>query len=334
MSRTVTSFDVARAAGVSQPTVSRALRNLPGTSAATRARVRVAAEALNYIPSDSARILSSRRTRRIAVVAEELTNPYYAELIEPMRRHLAALDLRTVVVTDTEYQTIGPDVLADGSYDGVILTTTLRDSPLPAFLTSRQTPHVLVNRLLDEAESPSCAVDNAAGSAQIAELLADLGHQCVAVIAGPTRTSNGFERSQALIAGLKAHGIRMRRDMVQRTAFDHDEAADAARSILSRADRPSAIVCGNDVIAFGVLSAAQQLMIVVPEQLTVIGFDDIAMAGWPALGLTTVRGDLDLLAGTAVELLASEMQEPSRPAQVVRIPTSLVLRSTHAEARV
>ncbi|WP_208024326.1 LacI family DNA-binding transcriptional regulator [Amycolatopsis pithecellobii] len=103
MVKRVTSFDVAKLAGVSQPTVSRALRNMPGTSPHTRQKVRWAAEQLTYIPSDSARSLSTTRSRRIAVVSEELTNPYYPELVEPLRRHLADHDLRTVVITDSEH---------------------------------------------------------------------------------------------------------------------------------------------------------------------------------------------------------------------------------------
>ena len=94
----VTSFEVARLAGVSQPTVSRALRNLPGASPETRARVMAAARELSYIPSASGRVLSTSRTRRVAVVVEELTNPYYPQLVEPLRRELAEHGLRMVLV--------------------------------------------------------------------------------------------------------------------------------------------------------------------------------------------------------------------------------------------
>jgi DNA-binding LacI/PurR family transcriptional regulator len=329
VARKVTGFDVARRAGVSQPTVSRALRNLPGTSPETRAKVLHAATELSYVPSDSARALSTRSTHRVAVVSEELTNPYYPELVEPIRRRLAAHDLRAVVVTDTEHRTVGPEVLADGSYDGVILTTTLRRSSLPRDLTERGVPHVLANRVLDHAESPSCAMDNAGGARTIADLLADLGHQRVATVAGPVDTSTGRERADALRRSLRAHGIALRRDLVRRTGFFHDAGRRAALDLLDRTPRPTAIVCGNDVVALGVLSAARQRGLAVPEDLTVVGFDDIPMAGWPLVALTTVRGDLDVLAGTAVDLLREEIAQPGRPPVERRIPVSLVLRGTH-----
>src|SRR6476661_5712050 len=148
MAKAVTSHDVARAAGVSQATVSRALRNLPGTAPATRAAVLEAAAALSYLPSDSARSLATRSTRRVAVVAEELTNPYYPQLVAPVQRHLSRAGLRTVLVTDTRAGSrdspgVSADDLADGSYDGVILMTTLRTSRLPRDLTERAVPHVL-----------------------------------------------------------------------------------------------------------------------------------------------------------------------------------------------
>ena len=107
LTKTITSFDVARLAGVSQPTVSRALRNMPGSSPETRQRVRDAAAALAYVPSEFGRALATRSSHRIAVIAEELTNPYYPELVEPIRQELANHGLRAVVITHTERGAVG-----------------------------------------------------------------------------------------------------------------------------------------------------------------------------------------------------------------------------------
>ncbi|MGW3473010.1 LacI family DNA-binding transcriptional regulator [Saccharopolyspora sp. NPDC000995] len=329
----MTSFDVAKLAGVSQPTVSRALRNIPGTSPQTRQKVLEAATQLTYIPSDSARSLSTTRSRRIAVVSEELTNPYYPELVEPLRRNLAERDLRTVVVTDSEHRKVGPEVLADGSYDGVILTTTLRTSALPRDLTERDIPHVLTNRVLDHPESPSCSVDNASGARAIADLLAGLGHQRVAMVQGPVSTSTGRERAKALGEALLKRGVHVRRDQALRTNFGHDTGRAAASELLDRADPPTAIVGGNDVIALGILSAARERGLRVPEDLTVVGFDDIPMAGWPLVNLTTIRCDLEELARVSVELLQQTMASPEPLVTKRRVPVSLILRGTHGPRR-
>ncbi len=326
----VTGLDVARRAGVSQPTVSRALRNLPGTSPETRERVLRAAAELSYLADDPARSPSACGTRRIAVVSEELTNPYYPELVEPLRRHLAGHGLSTVVVADSDGRRVGVEALADGSYDGVVLTTTSRRSSLPRDLSERGIPHVLVNRVLDHAESHSCAVDNVGGATAVSALLADLGHRRVASIQGPVTTSTGRERGAALRRGLARRGIALRRDMVLRAAFGHDPGRAAAHVLLRRADPPTAVVCGNDVIALGVLSAARERGIPVPAALTVIGFDDIPMASWPLVDLTTVHCDLEGLAATAVELLLTAMHTPGRAPVDRRIPVRLVLRGTHA----
>jgi len=290
---------------------------------------------LAYIPSDSGRTLSTRTTRRIAVVSDELTNPFYPELIQPIGRHLADADLRPVLVTDTEHSGVDVDALADGSYDGVILTTTTRRSALPRDLSERGVPHVLVNRLLDEAESPSCAVDNAAGARQVCDLLAGLGHPIVAAVHGPVETSTGNERAQALRAGLREHGIALPRALVRRVPFDHDAGCRAALELLAEQPRPTAIVCGNDVLALGALSAARALRVRVPEEVTVVGFDDIGPSSWPLADLTTVRCDLDALARTAVALLRREIAGAYGSVRVpatVRLPVFLVPRGTHGPA--
>src|SRR3954471_13154737 len=137
MARKITSFDVARRAGVSQPTVSRALRNMPGTSPETRQRVVAAATELGYVVSEVGRNLSTRRSGRVAVVSDELTNPYYPELVEPLRLCLAAEGLGMVIVSDSRRSSVTAETLADGSYDGVILTTTTRNSALPRDLSAR-----------------------------------------------------------------------------------------------------------------------------------------------------------------------------------------------------
>lgn len=329
----VTSFDVAALAGVSQPTVSRALRNLPGVSTDTRRRVMAAASKLSYVASDSGRILSTQRTQRVAVVSAELTNPYYPELVEPMRERLHDRGYRMAIVASTGDDALDVEVLADGSYDGVILTTTTRRSRLPRDLTERGIPHVLANRVLDEPEAHSCAVDNEAGAALVCDLLHELGHSAVASIQGPVDTSTAREREIAMQHGMRRLGIPVKRSLSLRAAFTHESAMQAATALLTSGSRPTAIVCGNDVQALGALSAARVLGIGVPEELTVIGFDDIAISAWPHVGLTTVRCDLDSLASGAVDLLLQQIDHPGQDAIVRRFPVRLVLRSTHGPAR-
>ena len=228
----------------------------------------------------------------------------------------------------------GYDELADGSYDGAVLTTTRRRSSLPRDLSERGIPHVLVNRTLDDPESPSCEVDNAAGARAVAALLADLGHWRIGSIQGPVETSTGRDRALALRLGLRNAGISLPRSLVRRVSFTHDAGYSAAHELLAHDERPTAIACGNDVIALGVLSAARSLALRVPEDLTVIGFDDIPAAAWALADLTTVHCDLRMLAETAVELLLAEMRSPGQVPIVHRQAVRLVLRATHGPATI
>jgi DNA-binding LacI/PurR family transcriptional regulator len=167
----------------------------------------------------------------------------------------------------------------------------------------------------------------------VADLLVSLGHRHVGAVHGPVETSTGRERSETLQRALRNRGLRLRRSSTVRASFGHDSGLCAARELLETKERPTAIVCGNDVIALGVLSAARLLGLHVPSDLTVIGFDDIPMAAWPLVDLTTVRCDLDAVALTGVDMLTAEIEAPGGRPRLTRVPVEMVLRSTHAPPR-
>ena len=174
--RPPTSHDVARAAGVSQPTVSRALRGDPRVTQATRDRIAQAARELGYVASHRGRSLSTRRTDRIGVVVEDLDNPFYLELLDELHDQLERADVRMIVFTPRHDDPEGLARLVDGSIDGVVLTTTFLDSPLPGLLRDRGSPFVLLNRIVDEPGVATCSVDNASGGRLIAEAILAEGH--------------------------------------------------------------------------------------------------------------------------------------------------------------
>ncbi len=331
MSKSITSRDVARLAGVSQPTVSRTLRNLPGTAPETRERILAAARQLNYIQSESGRTLSTRRSNRVAIVAEGLVNPFYPELVEPIRELLSDRGYRSVLITDHAGDSVTVDALADGSYDGVVLCTIARNATLPRDLTERGVPHVLVNRVLDVPESSSCTFDNRGGARTIAHFLADLGHAQIGAIHGLSQYSTGRERAEGLRMGLRDHGLHVHRANTRRVPFTYDAGRAAALQLLERPDRPTALFCGNDVVAIGALSAAHELGISVPDELTIVGFDDVPAAGWGVIGLSTLRCDRQEMAQISVDLLMDSV-DGGRPVHQVIEHGPLVQRGTHARA--
>jgi DNA-binding LacI/PurR family transcriptional regulator len=329
MRNKITSHDVAQLAGVSQSTVSRALRGEPGPSDATRERVRHAAATLDYVPIESGRSLSTRSTRRIGIVAADLTNPFYPELVEPARVELHRLGYRTLLIPDLTDPPADIERLVDGSLDGVMLTTTALGSPLPHALLSRGVPFVLVNREVDDIPADICVVDNRAGARQVAHLLAQLGHRHVGAVFGPSDTSTGRDREAGFRTGLAEREIELRPPNVRRGPFAYRTGHEATTELLGQPHPPTAIFCGNDVIALGACNAAARLGLQPGADVTIAGFDDIAMAAWDLFGLTTVRCDRPEMTRVAVDLLVQRIGEPDRPTQRIVLQPDVVLRSTH-----
>jgi len=324
----VTSHDVARYAGVSQSTVSRALRGVAGVAPETVRRVQEAAAALSYVPNEAGRTLSTRLTRTVGVVAAELTNPFYPELIEPIRLRLDEAGYRTLLVPDSVDAPIDAERLMDGTIDGVIVLNAPEDSTLPAALDRRGIPYVLANRTVKGAAGDACVVDNEGGAGLVADLLVEEGHRSIGAVMGPSTTSTGRERERGFMSALERHGLALDPSLVGRGAYSHEAGFDAGRAIL-RSHRPTAIFCGNDLMAMGAFDAAVSLQLVPGHDLAIVGFDDIAMARWEVFGLTTVRIDLPAVATHAVELLLSRLADPSLPQRTVQVTPTLVLRRSH-----
>lgn len=324
----LTSHDVAKIAGVSQSTVSRALRGMPGISPATVARVREAAQALAYVPSEAGRSLSTRQARSVGVFTEDLTNPFYPALVEPVRKRLEERGFRTILLTEPD--SVGAaDSLPHGVVDGAIIATAHLGSRLPADLRSRGVPFVLVNRSVDGVDCDRSTVDNIAGGRLAAEFLSDLGHREVSAIFGPADTSTGRDRELGFRQGLSERGVSLPASGVRRGPFTYETGYDGALGLLRRRRRPTAVFCGNDVIALGALNAARAHGRCVGEDLTVIGFDDIAMASWELIDLTTVRCDVTSMAQTAADLMVDRIADPAAPFREVTLDPLMVARGSH-----
>jgi LacI family transcriptional regulator len=238
-----TSHDVARLAGVSQPTVSRALRDDPRLSEETRRRVRAAADQLHYVPSQLGRSLSTRVAGQVGIVVGDLRNPFYLEVLDKLHEALRSAEVRMLVLTPDTDDRVPLERLVDGSLDGAILTATDLHSPLPGELAGRSIPFVLLNREIDDAPGDVCVVDNEAGGALVARELLDLGHRSIAAVFGPQRTSTGRDREAGFRAVLDRDGVAL---PVQRHRADgagqHRAPAGADRRRTRRA--ASATTCG------------------------------------------------------------------------------------------
>jgi len=332
-----TSHDVAREVGVSQSTVSRAIRHDPRVDPGTAARVLSAAERLGYAPNASARSLVTSRTGIVAVVLADITNPFYPQLVEALHEQLARTGYRMTLFnerTDSRGDGGIERLLGSGGADGVVFLSVTVDAGVAELLASTPVPTVLLNR---DAEAPlvdHILADHEGGAAQVADLLIRLGHTRVAFIGGPANTSTSRGREVGFRVALERRGCVLPSGMTRVGEFTHQSGFQWAMELLgSSEERPTAIFCANDVIAFGALDATRRLQIKVPEQVSIVGFDDIPMASWEAFSLTTVRQQLTEMARDAARLLIARIEgrDVGEPRRIV-FPTHLVQRGTTGRA--
>jgi LacI family transcriptional regulator, galactose operon repressor len=331
-----TSHDIAREAGVSQSTVSRALRRDPRVDPATAARVLQVAERLGYSPNLSARSLVTRRTRTIAVVVADITNPFYPQLVEALHEQLGRTGYRMILFNErTDARGDGGIhvFLSSGGADGAVFLSVTIDPVVSQILSHSPVPTVLLNRDADGPQVDRVMADHRGGAAMVADLLAGLGHTRVAFIAGPANTSTSRDREAGFREQLRRHGLSLDPSLRRAGEFSHQSGFQWASELMALDEPPTAIFCANDVVAFGALDAARRLRIDVPSELSIVGFDDIPMASWESFSLTTVRQPLTDMARDAARRLIARIEgtDESNPSRVV-FPTHLVQRATTARA--
>jgi LacI family transcriptional regulator len=324
----ITSRDVARLAGVSQPTVSRALRDDPRVSEATKQRIRDAALALGYSPNAIGRALSVGRSTRVGLVVTDLENQFYAHVIAPMHQELERLGYELVLITESsEVGPVAEHVLGHG-LSGVVLATTTVDSILPTRLRDRGIPFVYFNRTAQAVPADSVTVDPDQG---VRELLTDLiarGHTRIGAIFGPRNTSTGEQREQAVRSVLDEHGLTLAHRDVLHGPFDFDAGHRGAHTLLDRPQPPTAILCGNDVVALGALNAAAERGVAVPAQVSIVGFDDLPTSRWALIRLSTVAYDLDAMSREAARLIVARVERPDAELVQSVYPSRYLPRAT------
>lgn len=324
----VTSYDVARLAGVAQPTVSRAMRGA-SVSEATRLRVLAAAESLGYVPSDAGRSLATRRTHRIGMVMADLRNSFYLGMLTAFEERLAESGFQVTLFRQDNDDVLLAN-LSSGGIDGVALTSLTLHSTLPGALRERGIPAVLLNRETMHADADACVSDNLRGARLVAERLLALGHRRIGAVFGPGETSTGRDRAVGFRDALAEAGVALHPAACREVPYTHAAGRAALLEILGSPHAPTAVFCANDVLAIGALNGAKARGVAVPRDLTVIGYDDMDMSSWEIIDLTTVRQDIDAMARTAADLLIARVEGDGGDARRVVVEPRLVNRSTHA----
>lgn len=323
----VTSRDVARIAGVSQATVSRALSAGSSVAPATRAKVRAAMEQLGYVPHAGAQAMKTRRTNTIGVVLADLANPFYIQLLDYLTRALDEAGQR-VVIWNTANSHHGDDALTairEYAIDGLVFTTATAGSIELAHAVERGRPIVLINREVDGVHCDKVISDNIAGARSVADLFVERGRTAAAFIGGVPDAATARDRRLGFLGRMAELGHPVPEHRSFDGGFSHDTASEITRRLFARADRPTAIFCVNDYMAFGAQDALRDLRIS-PEECWVVGYDDVDMASWPSFGLTTVRQPTREMVVDGVSLLLERIQNPELPPRRLSHPSTLLIR--------
>ena len=324
--------EVAESAGVSYATVSHVINNTRWVSQETRERVLAAMAALNYRPNALARSLRQGKTNTLGLVLPDSANPFFAEISrsiedEAFKKGYSVFLCNTEL--DTQRELFYVDVLSKKQVDGIIFVAAGDQADSLDFLIRRNMPVVMIDRNLPNVEVDAVLSDNQLGGYLATRHLLELGHKRIACIAGPSSITPSAERIIGYRRALEEAGLSYNESLILRGDYHAQSGLDITHSILKMNPRPTAIFALNDLMALGALRAAAEAGCSVPEDLAVVGYDDLELAHFTNPPLTTIAQPKKEIGAQAVNLLVDRMSHKSRPpSRLVLAPELIVRRST------
>lgn len=331
--------DIARAAGVSHSTVSRALSGNPLISAATRARIQRLAAEMGYSPDAGARGLVMRRTCSIGVVVTTIADPWAAEVVEGIENMAYAHGYSVILAAsqdDPEREVAAVDTLHSKRVDAVIVTSSRVGALHQERLAATGVPVILLNNHSQQLvpQTLSVRVDDVHGGRLATEHLLTLGHRRIAHVAGPANHSSSADRLTGYRAALRAAGLPFDEALILPGTGRPAAGEQALPALLALAERPTAVFCYNDMTAIGLLRAARQAGLHAPGDLAVVGFDDIPFAAYTTPALTTIAQPKFEMGQRAMQMALSLMAGPATDgAPNIILEGRLVVRESTAGIR-
>jgi DNA-binding LacI/PurR family transcriptional regulator len=320
--------EVARLARVSTATVSRTINGSDKVTPKTRERVQRAIEELRFYPNTWARALGSGRSSLYGLIISDITNPFFPELVRSFE-DIAVQHGQEVLVANTSYDPARMEVcvsrMLQRKVDGVAIMTSEMDERLITEFESRGIPLVFLDTGLVHALASNILVDYAAGVEAAMEHLASLGHQRIAFIAGPATLRSARIRRDAYARYIEEHNLGPA--LIEQGNHQVMGGHEAMARVLDAKPRPTAVLCSNDMTAIGALGAIHERGPRVPEEISIAGFDDIAISAFTHPALTTVRLSREEIARLAFRALYAS-RDGAAGAEFTVKPTLIVRRST------
>jgi LacI family transcriptional regulator len=325
--------DVALKAGVSTATVSYVLNNTRSISDEVRKRVRKAAEELDYQPSTLARSLRKNKTFTIGIIIPDNTNPYFADILRGMEDAFFKSGYSVFLCNsdrNVEKETQYLEALVNRNVDGIALIPSETDTKESIRLRQLKKPLVIVDRVLPDFSSSVIQMDNVAGAYDAVKYLCQLGHKRIACLAGPRDVPTSQQRVEGYKKALEESGISVDTELVFYGDFQIESGIRFFPVIRSLPQKPTAIFSCNDLMAIGLLKAARNAGCRIPEDCSIIGYDDILISSHVTPSLTTMAQPRYEMGHTAAEMLISKIADPSAPERKI-LKARLVIRESCAE---
>jgi LacI family transcriptional regulator len=336
MRNKVTIKDVARIAHVSNTTVSRALNNQSRIRNETKERILSIAKELNYRPDFIARSLVMKRTNTLGLVITTIANPFYTELaqgIEATARKLGYNIILCSTQSDLSTERLDIDMLRSKGVDGIILTSAHMGDPNIVELAEEGFPIVLVNRRTYDSMVKGLVdyvgIDNIQGGFWAVEHLIKLGHRRIGIIGGSSESSVGFERLEGGKRALTAYGLKQIDDYFLEGDFLKESGYRGGMKFIKMADPPTAIFAANDYMALGTYQAVMEEGLKVPEEIAIVGFNDIEFTSMKGVELTTIGQKKYEMGALSVENLVERIEgRKVHPPQEIILKPELIIRRT------
>ena len=325
---------IARRANVSTATVSRTLNQSGAVRPATARKVWRAAAELNYYPNSQARALVSGRSRLLGLIVSDITNPFFPELVRSFESQ-ATRHQYDLLLTSTDYQT--PRMteclrrMLERKVDGVAVMTSEMDVRLVKELERRGVPLVFMDVGHIGPRMSHVLIDYVKGMRQAVDHVLSLGHKRLGFISGPLDLQSARTRRQAFLDGMRARGIRPDPKLIREGAHTAESGQHTMAALMRHPQRPTAVVCSNDWTAIGALHALDAAGLRVPEDVSLVGFDDIPLASYATPPLTSVRLSAADVGSTAFDALFKLIGGDRLSGDVYQVPTKLVVRKSTAK---
>ncbi len=331
----ITIHDVAEEAGVSFGTVSRVINNDVHVKKETREKVWDVVKKLNYVANRQARSLAGGKTNSIGVLVPDMGTGYIGEIVRGIDAELSMADMDLIVYTTHRTPTKEANYvanLASGMVDGLLLVLPREPQNLIETMKEPRFPFVLIDHRGNDEDCPAVGATNWSGGYNATEYLIELGHKRIGHITGSMDLGCAVDRLAGYKSALKTYHLAQAPELIYEGDFAQTDGYEGALALLDLSDPPTAIFAANDVTAMGVMDAVRVRGLRVPQDISIVGFDDIPQASLIRPSLTTINQPLEKMGRVATQILLSMLEGAESKETRIELPTHLVIRESCAKS--